>query len=200
MTWKLCHWWLCDALDIWTSPLLIFGMGRPRWGFILAGVWGQKVPWESSRANIPGAESQDAQRMTPPGRYFWTPGRLFNMILSCFWKSPKRDPCGWKCGFWSASTSAFPDFCFSHLAARHLTEFLWGMKWREGPLSTYRNYSLGSCPGLTEVERTRKQVFIKSLRAGQRAEETELFLLGKIVKEASLIMHITKNGREQWES
>lgn len=81
-----------------------------------------------------------------PGHYFWTPGRLFNVILCCFWKSPKRGPRGWKCGFWSASTSAFPNFCFSQFTASHITEFLGGMKkLRDKPLNIYRNYSFSLC-------------------------------------------------------
>lgn len=145
MTWKLYLSWLCEVLDIWTSPLLIFSMVSPRWGFILASVWGQQAPWGSSRAYIPGSEGQDAQIMTPQATIFGHQVDCSIWYFLVFEKAQKRDPCGWKCGFWSASTSAFPDFCFSQLAARHITEFLWGMKQREGPLNTYRNYSLSFC-------------------------------------------------------
>lgn len=90
-----------------------------------------------------------------------------------------------KCGFGSALTSAFPDFCFSQLAARHITEFLWGMnKLRDRPLNIYRNYSLNSCAAAQVSLRLQEQTSIhQKPRDGQRAEE-KVILDGKSHKRS----------------
>lgn len=77
-------------MDIWTSPRLIVIMR------ILHKVrfhYGQYVHPAGPLGILQSTHSCDwvnKLRHDSPGHYFWTPGRLFNMIPCCFWKSPKK--------------------------------------------------------------------------------------------------------------
>lgn len=106
--------------------------------------------------------------------YFWTPGRLFNMILCCFWKEPKKVSAWVKVWSWSASTSAFPNFCFSHFTASHVTEFLWGLKELR---DIYRNYSLSLCCAAAQnLLRLKEHRSIhQKPGAGQRSKKRVIF-------------------------
>lgn len=111
--------------------------------------------------------------------YFWTPGRLFNMILCCFWKEPKKVSVWVKVWSWSASTSAFPNFCFSQFYCQPCYWISLGSERVEDIYRiTHSASGLCSCPELTEVERTQKR-FIKSLGLAKGLKK-ELFLIGTL--------------------
>lgn len=121
------------VLDIWTSPLT--GLSWETQGGV--SLW-PEVPLGILQGTHSCVWEMRCSDNDSLDHYFWTPGRLFNMILRCFWKEPKKVSAWVKVWSWSASTSAFPNFCFSHFTASHITEFLWGMKKLR---DIYRNYS-----------------------------------------------------------
>lgn len=138
---------------------------KHRWGFIMVRMWVLKTPWEPAKVYIPVSEGQDAQTLT-----LWV--TIFGPQVDCsiwyfvvFERAQKRCPRGWKCDFWSASASAFPDFCFSQLSPAILLNFSWGMKkLRKRSLNIYRNYST-SAAAAQDLLRLREQLSKHSSKA-----------------------------------
>lgn len=160
MTWKLCLWWLSEVLDIWTSPLPVFIMGSPRWGFTLASLWGQKAPWESSRAHIPGSVSQDAPIMTPQAAIFGHQVDCSIWYCLVFEKAQKGIRVG---EVWFLECFNFCISWFLFFSVGCQTHYWISLGYEQVEGQTFKHIQelltqplLCSCPGLTEVERTNK--------------------------------------------
>lgn len=154
MTWKLCCW--C------TSGLhhLILTMRSTRWGFIMATMWSQigDFPWESPGCTFlclrPACSGSDS-----PGHYFWTPARLFNVILCCFLKELKKESVWVKVWFLECFNFCIPRFLFFSVYCQPY--YRTSLGYEEVEWQAFMHIQelliqllLCSCPGLFKDERT----------------------------------------------